>query len=75
MADLGFHVQLETDLDKGEMAIEARNCIYHELAQKYHEICAFDVAFISSLLDKEIEHTSCMAKGACHCHFKIDSKK
>ncbi|SJM91887.1 putative transcriptional regulator [Crenothrix polyspora] len=75
MSDLGFHVQLEIDPETGVNSIEARNCIYHELAQKHSEICAFDVAFMSSLLEKEIAHTSCMAKGACHCQFKIGDKK
>jgi len=51
--------------------MEAYNCIYHDLAQKHHEICAFDLAFMSSLLDKEVEQLSCMAKGDCNCSFRV----
>jgi len=75
MSDLGFCVDLEADAETGNTAITARNCIYHDLAQKHSEICAFDVAFMSSLLDKDVDQSSCMAKGACHCRFNIDSKE
>jgi DeoR family transcriptional regulator, suf operon transcriptional repressor len=74
MSNLGFQVQLKTNTETGESAIEARNCIYHDLAQKHSELCAFDLALMSSLLDKEVSQSSCMAKGDCHCHFKINDK-
>ncbi|MGZ5006471.1 MAG: helix-turn-helix transcriptional regulator [Methylobacter sp.] len=71
MTGLGFQVKLDEDAETGTRHIEAYNCIYHDLAQKYHEICEFDRALMSSLLDKQVEQLSCMAKGDCNCSFKI----
>ena len=71
MDGLGFNVRNMTDSGSTEQTIEACNCIYHDLAQKHEEICEFDKTLISTLLDKEIEHIECMAKGGTVCHFKI----
>jgi predicted ArsR family transcriptional regulator len=69
MAQLGFQAKAVADDD--DTSIEACNCIYHDLAQKHQEICEFDRALISSLLDKKIEHTECMATGGAVCRFKV----
>jgi predicted ArsR family transcriptional regulator len=74
MDSLGFDARIITDSDSNEPAIEARNCIYHDLAQKHEEICEFDRTLISSLLDKNIDHVECMAKGGAVCCFKIINK-
>lgn len=68
MNELGFHARL----GGGEpAAIEAANCIYHDLAQKFHEVCAFDRALMARLLQRDVEHVECMAKGGCVCKFNI----
>lgn len=74
MDGLGFNVRNMTDSGSNERTIEACNCIYHDLAQKHEEICEFDIALMSSLLDKGIEHVECMAKGGAVCRFKIINK-
>ena len=71
MDELGFKTKKMTAMDTSERTIEACNCIYHDLAQKHEEICEFDRTFISSLLDKDIEHLECMAIGGAVCRFKI----
>jgi len=71
MTDLGFQVKVDMESEAESPSMEAYNCIYHDLAQKHHEICAFDLAFMSSLLDKEVEQLSCMAKGDCNCSFRV----
>ena len=71
MNELGFKTKNTSTSDSNEQTIEAYNCVYHDLAQKYEEICEFDRALISSVLDKEIEHRECMAKGDAVCCFKI----
>lgn len=71
MDGLGFNAKAMTDLDGDERAIEACNCIYHDLAQKHEEICELDRTLISSLLAKDIEQVECMAKGGGVCRFKI----
>jgi DeoR family transcriptional regulator, suf operon transcriptional repressor len=71
MDGLGFNVRNMTDSGSNERTIEACNCIYHDLAHKHEEICEFDRTLMSSLLDKNIEHVECMAKGGTVCRFKI----
>ncbi len=71
MTDLGFQVKVDIETDTEYPEIEANNCIYHDLAQNHHEICNFDLALMSSLLDKDVEQLSCMVKGDCSCRFKI----
>jgi DeoR family suf operon transcriptional repressor len=74
MEALGFNAKSVTDSANNERAIQACNCIYHDLAQKHEEICEFDRTLIASLLDKDIEHVECMAKGGVVCRFKIINK-
>ena len=71
MDNLGFDARKIITSGNEEDIIEAYNCIYHDLAQKHEEICEFDRALISSLLDKTIDHEDCMAKGGRVCRFKI----
>ncbi|MEQ1601537.1 MAG: HTH domain-containing protein [Methylophilaceae bacterium] len=71
MQSLGYQAQLE-QLDD-QQCIKAVNCVYHDLAQKHPEICQFDQALISTLLNKPIQQTACMAKKDCACRFNIAS--
>jgi DeoR family transcriptional regulator, suf operon transcriptional repressor len=72
MNELGFQVKSGVDNEKGSRSLRAFNCVYHDLAQKHPAICEFDLALISSSLDKKIIHASCMAKGDCSCRFIVD---
>jgi predicted ArsR family transcriptional regulator len=74
MEGLGFNARKIKDFSSNEYAIEANNCIYHDLAQKHEEICEFDRSLMSSLLNKDIDQVECMAKGGAVCHFKIINK-
>ncbi len=69
MVNLGF--QAKSAHKNGQLNIEACNCIYHDIAQQHSEICEFDKSLISTLLDKNIELTECMAKGGHICRFGI----
>jgi predicted ArsR family transcriptional regulator len=71
MTDLGFQVKVDIEAETKSLNIQARNCIYHDLAQKHHEICEFDLALMSSLLGKKVEQQSCMVKGDCSCSFRV----
>jgi len=75
MTNLGFQVTTGIESETGTSVIRANNCIYHNLAQKHNEICAFDLALISSLLDKEVKQLNCMATGDCACRFRIQDKQ
>ena len=69
MQTLGY--QAAPDADSTEAVIKASNCVYHDLAQQYPELCEFDRALISTLLDKPIEQTACMARQDCSCKFRV----
>lgn len=74
MDELGFQVKATVDEGTGNPTLQAYNCVYHDLAQKHREICEFDLAFMSSLLDKPIKHANCMARGDCSCRFVVEEK-
>src|SRR6185437_9970626 len=59
----------------GRDEIEATNCVYHHLAQKHSEVCDFDIELLSHLLDAEVTHKECMAKGQGKCRFSFVAKK
>jgi predicted ArsR family transcriptional regulator len=71
MEDLGFKVTASKGSSTGHQYLNACNCIYHDLAQKHSEVCELDKTLISTLLNKDIELVSCMAKGDHICSFKM----
>jgi predicted ArsR family transcriptional regulator len=74
MDELGFKTD-KTDAENPEgMAIKAYNCIFHDLAQKHNEVCKFDIALMTALLEKDVELSECMAKGKGACCFNIINK-
>jgi DeoR family suf operon transcriptional repressor len=74
MDSLGFQTRTSEDEEGQPPSIEAFNCVYHDLANKHEEICEFDRALISTLLNREIDHAECMSKGGAKCCFKIKKK-
>ncbi len=74
MQDLGFQASSSKTIRNSDYVIKACNCIYHDLAQEHEEICEFDKALITTLLDKDVELVECMAKGGSLCSFKIKNK-
>lgn len=69
MQSLGYHAELEQK--QGQPSIKAVNCVYHDLAQQHPELCQFDQALISTLLETPIQQTQCMAKQDCACRFNL----
>lgn len=74
MNELGFMVNAGKDDVTGDRFLNAFNCVYHDLAQKHQAICEFDIALMSSSLNMNITHASCMAKGDCACKFVLAEK-
>ncbi len=72
MQTLGYHAS--EDQNNSTPVIQAFNCVYHDLAQQYPELCEFDRALMSALLDRPIEQTRCMACDDCSCQFLIKNK-
>jgi len=44
--------------------VECKNCVYHE-------VCRFDIGFLSGLLGAEVEHQTCMQRGGGACRFRF----
>ena len=75
MDEFGFKTDNKANSDNDSTdTIKAHNCIFHDLAQTHSEICQFDIALMSALLEKDVELTECMAKGAGACCFKISNQ-
>lgn len=66
MGELGYAASA---LQDDEPAIEALNCVYHELARADQTVCALDLSLIENLADAEVEHRACMARGDNACVF------
>ncbi|MGR9044490.1 MAG: helix-turn-helix transcriptional regulator [Gammaproteobacteria bacterium] len=71
MTELGYQVETENNSDSEDLNIRAHNCVYHDLALKHNELCDFDLALMSTLLNQEVKQLTCMAKGDCACNFQI----
>lgn len=71
MQELGFHADWVKPPEAQVAEIIARNCIFHDLAQKLPEVCAFDQTLMAELADKKVELCSCMAKGDEACCFRM----
>lgn len=69
MQSLGYQAQI--DLSAPTPTILAFNCVYHDMAQHYPELCTFDNALMSTLLEKPIVQDECMAKQGCVCRFLV----
>lgn len=58
----------------GEPQIEAHNCVFHNLAARHHEVCHFDLAFLSSASGREVHHAECMVRGGRTCRFAFGAR-
>jgi predicted ArsR family transcriptional regulator len=71
MQELGYEAQIVESEPGHAPMIDAYNCVFHDLAEKHEEVCEFDLSLLSSLLDSNIKHVCCMAKGGSRCCFKV----
>lgn len=74
MEELGYDARSMSGAD-GAPAIEADNCVFHELAFKNPEICHFDLALMGAFTDSTVDHQECMARGGNVCRFKFTPRK
>jgi len=72
MSELGYETNVADT--EGGLDIEAQNCVFHQLAVKYPEICKFDLALLSSATGQKVEHRTCMARGDAKCCFRFTDK-
>jgi len=57
------------------LEIEARNCVFHDLAMHDPGVCAVDLALLEALSGRGVEHRSCMARGERSCRFAFGPAK
>ena len=75
MNELGFVVEEVKNPIDAPICFRANNCIYHDLAKKYPQICQFDLALIKSTLNTEnVELSKSMARGDNVCEFLISAE-
>ena len=70
MEELGYDTR-DHDDKVGATTLEADNCIFHSLAAKNPEVCAFDLALLSTFTDSKVDHAECMARGGNVCRFRF----
>ncbi len=72
MQNMGYEVTTQLQ-DGSELPIvNACNCVYHDLAQQYPEVCQFDHALLATLSGTDVKLIECMAEGGCACRFKFN---
>ncbi|MGH6930963.1 MAG: helix-turn-helix transcriptional regulator [Dongiaceae bacterium] len=72
MNEAGFDARtIESQADEIIPRIECKNCVYHDLARDYTQVCEFDLGFLSALMGQPIEHQSCMVRGGTACRFRF----
>lgn len=68
MDELGYDARMARDV-AGAPAIEADNCVFHELAMKNPNVCHFDLALLSGFTGSKVSLHECMARGGHVCRF------
>jgi predicted ArsR family transcriptional regulator len=72
MNELAFEARAISPAERpDERAVEASNCIYHDLAGSFPEVCEFDLELLSRLTRSEIAHQECMVRGGNLCRFRL----
>lgn len=71
MRELGYQPASIGPTDENLPGIEASNCVFHSLAQRYPEVCFFDLAMMSEVVGSDVVHDECMVRGGNVCRFKF----
>lgn len=69
MKELGY--EAEVARAPAEDTITAVNCVFHNLAAKFPEVCRFDLGLIGAFTDTTVDHQECMVRGGRMCRFKL----
>lgn len=70
MKELGYESRMEKK--RGKLPeIVASNCVFHQLATEYEEVCDLDLTLLANLTEYKIEHKECMVRGGKCCRFGL----
>ena len=75
MRELGYQSALIDPAKEKWPAIEATNCVFHNLAKSYPEVCYFDLAMMSEVAGCDVVHDECMVRGGYVCRFKFKDRR
>ena len=62
MRELGYQSGSIDPAKERWPAIEATNCVFHNLAKCYPEVCHFDLAMMSEVVGCDVIHDECMVR-------------
>ncbi|MBI2313771.1 MAG: winged helix-turn-helix transcriptional regulator [Betaproteobacteria bacterium] len=69
MNDMGYDARV-TSQTASRVEVVASNCVYHQLAAEFPEVCHFDYRLMERLTGAPaVEHPECMVRGGHVCHF------
>jgi predicted ArsR family transcriptional regulator len=71
MAELGYEASANPDA----FEIEAQNCVFHQLATKYPQLCRFDLGLLEAASGQTVQHRACMVRGDAKCCFRFLPKR
>jgi len=74
MLKLGYEARVITSGDGQPLGVEAHNCVYHNLASEYPEVCDFDLQLLEDLSGAQVHHEECMVRGGSSCRFCFKKK-
>jgi predicted ArsR family transcriptional regulator len=69
MLDVGYEAHAGTG--NGGAEVVAHNCVFHHLAERFPQVCEFDLAFMRAATGADVEHTECMVRGGKVCRFQL----
>lgn len=72
MLDAGYEAQPGTAKNGAEVV--AHNCVFHHLAERFPQVCEFDLAFMRGVSGRDIEHSECMVRGGKVCRFLLGKR-
>jgi DeoR family transcriptional regulator, suf operon transcriptional repressor len=76
MNEAGFDARvIASQADEVIPRIECKNCVYHDLARDFTQVCQFDLGFLSGLMGQQIEHQACMVRGGTACRFRFPPQR
>ncbi len=75
MRELGYQSASIDPAEEKWPAIEATNCVFHNLAERYPEVCHFDLAMMSEVVGCDVIHDECMVRGGHVCRFKFKERR
>ncbi len=71
MHELGYEATPTEPSGRQLPMIEATNCVFHQLATRFPEICHFDLALLSTFVGRPVSHDECIVRGGHVCRFKF----